>query len=132
MRSILMIVALLGGLAAGAQENIIRELYNDGSVKSVQYVSGERIRTVKYHPNGTLSEKGWFANGQPDGTWVQYDPNGVLLARVHYSDGKRDGKWSIRSVIDGTVTRVQYRDGKLMRAEQYGTNGEMVALRETE
>jgi antitoxin component YwqK of YwqJK toxin-antitoxin module len=130
MKSILMVVALLSSFMAVAQENIVREFYADGSLKSVQYVSGERIRTVKYHENGTLSEKGWFANGQPDGTWVQYDPNGELVARVQYDEGKRNGKWMIRSVSDNTMMRLQYRNGKLVKGEQLNSTGEVIALRD--
>lgn len=130
MKALLMVVALMSSFIAGAQENITREYYADGSLKSVEYVSGERIRSVKYHDNGTLSEKGWFVNGSPDGTWVQYDPQGQLLARVRYSEGKRDGKWSIRNSADGSLMRLQYRDGKLVRGEQVNPNGEVIALRD--
>lgn len=130
MKTTLLTIALLSGIAASAQENVTREYYADGGVRSEMFVVGERIRSIVYHQNGEVSEKGWFVADKPDGVWKQYDQSGSLLARAQFNEGKREGKWSIRNTADGTMMRLLYRDSKLVHGEQIDENGLLVAVRD--
>ncbi len=43
----------------------------------------------QWHPNGQLSEKGFYRNDKNDSVWQSYNVNGVVTATVRYKDGVR-------------------------------------------
>lgn len=59
--------------------------YSDESCKTPH---GEFIW---YHPNRAVRERGTYANGKKQGTWIRYDENGNMLDSSNFEAGIRKG-----------------------------------------
>jgi hypothetical protein len=111
------------------EENISREYYADGKIKSETQVSDTIAHGLRkqYDRDGGLMSVYTFNMGKLDGPAVSYYPNKKLNQKMFYKDGKREGTtlWYYdtgelyRSIPykDGKIngTRISYyKDGKIM------------------
>lgn len=57
---------------------------------------------LRWHPTGTLAERGQHVAGQRSGTWVTLDPEGRVRSEGAYVDDERSGRW-VGYHADGTL-----------------------------
>ena len=69
-------------------------------------------RSVSYHENGQLKEKGNFKDGRKEGLWENYYENGQLTIKGNYKDEKEDGLWEQYHENGQLASKGNLRDGK--------------------
>jgi len=71
---------------------------------------GNSLQYVSYYEDGTIFEKGNFADNVRHGEFKQFFSNGQLKIKGQYSNGLRTGLWHFFD-SDGTEVKAVY-DGK--------------------
>lgn len=123
-------ISLCSGAGLKAQELIGQERWPDGTLRATRYRDGGRIHFITYHENGRVRQVGCFNHGRRDGTWKEFSDSGVLLAHAGFADGRRQGVWQFRSADDSPVGTLVYASGMLVRGEEYGPDGDLIAQRD--
>jgi len=86
-------------------EKFTEEPFTGKTVGSAQYTFRRGKKhgpVVLFYPNGQLSMKGNYKDGDLDGLWVWYRMDGQLLEKGPYKDSLREGFW-VFSKRDGTT-----------------------------
>jgi antitoxin component YwqK of YwqJK toxin-antitoxin module len=94
-RYLIVFAFFLSGCAAGLEESV-KESYEDGSPKVVQYFDnhGNDHRVVEeayYYPDGQLRMRGTYLDGEKHGTWTSWYNNGNKWSEGQYTKGRNDG-----------------------------------------
>lgn len=63
-----------------------------------------------YFGDGSISSRGTFKNGQPDGYWKSYYPNGHLKSEGNRVASQLDGQWIFYSENKDTIEIIHYRN----------------------
>ena len=64
-------------------------LYENGSVKSVQIMSGPEVMFTSYYENGSIKETGAYYKGKRHGNWMLFDDAGNKISVGNYSLGEK-------------------------------------------
>ena len=129
-------------LIVGVDEFLLREYFEDGSLKSeglvaqdtvtkngkwiyrseqgrtrriVNYVNGKRWGEYQFfHPNGTLASRGTYNEfGTETGLWTTYYPDSTLESKGNYKGGKKIDQW-----------RYYHDNGTMSIKEDYSIQGD--------
>ncbi|MBL7984053.1 MAG: hypothetical protein JNM91_03605 [Flavobacteriales bacterium] len=129
MKHILILLALLIGTSASAQEVLSQEFHENGRIKSTYFTDGVVVHFMKYFESGRLHEMGRYVDGKRDGVWKQFAENGTVVARIEFVRGARQGTWEFRDPTNVLQVRLRYEAGQLSTGEQYDPTGEVIAQR---
>lgn len=88
-------VLFLTSCASGLEETV-KESYEDGSPKVVQYYDNhgdERhmVEEAYYYPDGQVRMRGTYLDGEKHGTWTSWYDNGNKWSTGQYTNGVNDG-----------------------------------------
>lgn len=67
-----------------------------------------KIAFTHYHPDSSVSQKGYLINDKLEGTIQEFYSNGNLKSEMHFKEGKRNG-----------LTKTYYQDGSLLQKVYY-------------
>lgn len=75
-------------------------------------VQGQKVSYREFfYPDGTISSKGYFSNGQPDGYWSNYHPNGKLKSFGKRTNNQLDSVWKFYDPHGLIISEINYLDG---------------------
>lgn len=127
MKNYLILLGFLVSLGVQAQE-VKREFYANGELKSEYVVSDLRVVVNHYHDNGVLAETGVLNGGVATGKWAQYDENGTLLIAGKYKSGVRSGTWKHYTAQGGLMYELDFdKSGNITQGRSFNAAGELVA-----
>ena len=92
---LIVLVFLSTGCAAGLEE-AVKESYEDGSPKVVQYFDNhgddrQMVEEAYYYADGQLRMRGTYLDGEKHGTWTSWYNNGNKWSTGQYTSGRHDG-----------------------------------------
>lgn len=80
---------------------------------------GDKIMLTRYYEDGSVKEQGTYADGTPDGRWVQYNQDGTIKIEAFYQAGQKTGKWFVWSDGGEVLYELVYNDNKLQNSSRY-------------
>ena len=83
------------GCGSGLEE-IVVDLYDDGTPKIVRYYKGEgkektMVKETFFYQDGTPRMEGEYLQGVKHGRWISYYEDGTKWSEGYYVDGINDG-----------------------------------------
>ncbi|MCB0794639.1 MAG: hypothetical protein KDB88_07865, partial [Flavobacteriales bacterium] len=121
--------SLLGADVLG-QTSVERTYFENGMLRSTQYVAAGALHFIHYYENGKVREMGSYRNGSPDGPWRQFDASGALTARVRFQKGRPVGESDLYLADRNLSGKLYYQEGALRKAEMRNALGELVATKD--
>ncbi len=78
-------------------EEVIAEIYTDGTPKVVKYYKGEgrektMVKEIFFYPDGSVRMEGEYKEGAKHGRWISFYNNGNKWSRGIYMNGVNHGK----------------------------------------
>jgi len=129
MRTLILLLMLVGGTALQAQELLQRSYHANGHLKRTAFTDGAVEYFMEYHPNGRLAAMGAYRDGLRHGTWKAFDDAGIMRARAEFDHGRRCGTWEFRDERDHLRGSLRYVDGRLVSGTSTGAADGLVAHR---
>lgn len=77
---------------------------------------------LKYHQNGTIEIKGYYASGKMDSVWNYYYKNGTKELEVNLSEGELNGKFMEYNYLGHLVREIQNLKGIIGQEDSVSTN----------
>lgn len=77
---------------------------------------------LKYHQNGTIEIKGYYASGQMDSVWNYYYKNGTKELEVNLSEGELNGKFMKYNHLGNLEVEIENIKGKIEQEDSIPTS----------
>ena len=129
MKHLLLIIGLLFGGIASAQELVAQDFHANGKLHATRFNDGTMEHFITYFETGRVQAMGSYRNGLREGSWKQFAENGTVVTQAQFVNGQRQGVWEFRKASGPYSGRLYYENGRLVGGEQYDAAGALVAQR---
>ncbi len=125
MKKFLIIVLSIASINMGMGQSATP----DTKEKEVVKISETEYKVVRYHSNGTVKTESYYADNQPNGTWLGYDENGTIVSIQNYDGGMRTGTWIVMSKDGQSKYVTKYENNQQVSTEKIDATGTVIASR---
>lgn len=131
---IIYFVLCLFAVSCSQKETVVEERFPDGSDKLVvtYKVKGddkEKIKELKYYPNGNKEYEGEYKNGKKHGEWIYWYKNGFVWSEGEFYEDKSDGIRKVYHENGQLYYEGEYDEGKqISKWTFYDENGNRIKV----
>jgi len=97
--------------------------------KDVVKISETEHKVVQYFANGMIKSESFYADNQPNGTWLGYNESGAITTIQNYKAGTRVGNWVVMSKDGLSKYVTKYENNKRVSVERIDGTGNVIASR---
>ncbi|MDR9399749.1 MAG: hypothetical protein RI562_11860 [Salibacter sp.] len=116
LKPLYVIVLLIAFLHISCDDKVKKELYKDGKLKKVIYLSdGEVYKIENYATKGILSAEYEIKNDQKHGMAKLYFMDGSIKSSLKYKNGEKHGICYLYNKNGGVFKKFEFKEGELVK-----------------